>query len=432
MPERTVSLALRSRQDVRASAFEPWGPGDVFRSGLREIVALRAALDGLETALVVGARRRGYTWRELGEDLGLSAHGARKRHLADRSHLRLAVAAPPPGAELGGTRERTQDVIAAGRLDEHVITSEALRGNPLNDPHERPLWVYTPPGYAGGPIVYVLQGFTGQIEMWRNRVAFRPTFLELLDREDVDARVVFVDAFTSVGGSQFVDSNGSGRYHTYICDEIVPFVDALYDSNGFRGVAGKSSGGYGAAVTAMLRPDLFSGFASHAGGGLFEVSIRPFFRLAARRLRDAYDGSIERFLDELRTGPAPLAHPDDLHVLLQWGFSAAYSADEDGTIRLPYDVTTAQVIPERWERWLESDFPTLVPRHAEGLRGMRAIYIDVGTRDEWYLDLTAEWLRRELTALRVPDLHVELFDATHLAIEYRYPIGLRYLADRLR
>jgi hypothetical protein len=32
----------------------------------------------------------------------------------------------------------------------------------------------------------------------------------------------------------------------------------------------------------------------------------------------------------------------------------------------------------------------------------------------------------------VPDLHVELFDATHLALEYRYPLGLRYLADRLR
>jgi hypothetical protein len=32
----------------------------------------------------------------------------------------------------------------------------------------------------------------------------------------------------------------------------------------------------------------------------------------------------------------------------------------------------------------------------------------------------------------VPDLHTELFDATHAGIEYRYPIGLRYLADRLR
>jgi len=320
----------------------------------------------------------------------------------------------------------------SGQLDEHVIESEALRGNPLGDPHERPLWVYTPAGYAGGPTVYVLQGYTGQLEMWRNRVAFRPTFLELLDRDDVDARVVFVDAFTSVGGSQFVDSHGSGRYHTYVCDDIVPFVDARYDSNGFRGVAGKSSGGYGAAITAMLRPDLFQGFASHAGGGLFEVSIRPFFRLAARRLREAYAGSVERFLDELRAGPAPLAHPDDLHILLQWGFSAAYSADPDGTIRLPYDTTTAQVIPELWERWLEWDYPTLVPRHADALRGLKAIYVDVGTRDEWFLDLTAEWLRRELTALPVRDLHVELFDATHLAIEYRYPIGLRYLVERLR
>ena len=319
-----------------------------------------------------------------------------------------------------------------GQLDEHVLVSEALRGNPLGDPHERPLWVYTPPSYAGGPVVYVLQGFTGQLEMWRNRAAFRATFLELLDHADVDARVVLLDAFTSVGGSQYVDSNGTGRYHTYICDEIVPFVDARYDSNGFRGVAGKSSGGQGAAVTAMLRPDLFQGFASHAGGGLFEVSIRPFFRVAARRLRDAYGGSIDAFVHELRTSPAPLAHPDDLHVLLQYGFAAAYSADADGTIRLPYDTTTAEAIPELWERWLDHDYPRLVPRHADALRSFRAVYYDAGTRDEWYLDLTAAWVERQLTKLGVRDLHVELFDATHQAIEYRYPIGLRYLAERLR
>ena len=98
-----------------------------------------------------------------------------------------------------------------GRLDEHLLVSDALRDNPLGDPHERPLWVYTPPGYAGGPVVYVLQGFTGQLDMWRNRAAFRPTFLELLDHADIDARVVLVDAWTSVGGSQFVDSSGTGR-----------------------------------------------------------------------------------------------------------------------------------------------------------------------------------------------------------------------------
>ena len=35
----------------------------------------------------------------------------------------------------------------AGRLDELTIDSEALTANPLGDPHRRPVWVYTPPGY---------------------------------------------------------------------------------------------------------------------------------------------------------------------------------------------------------------------------------------------------------------------------------------------
>ena len=28
-------------------------------------------------------------------------------------------------------------------------------------------------------------------------------------------------------------------------------------------------------------------------------------------------------------------------------------------------------------------------------------------------------------------MHVELFDATHAEIEYRYPLGLAYLVERL-
>ena len=320
-------------------------------------------------------------------------------------------------------------------LYEHVFVSEALRGNPLGDPHERPLWVWTPPDYGEReqryPSVYVLQGFTGQVDMWRNRLPFRPTFPELLDAAALPCVVVFVDTWTSVGGSQFVDSPAIGRYHTYISEEVVPWIDSRYStlaSRDHRGVMGKSSGGYGAAVTAMLRPDLFGGFASHAGGGIFEVSIRPFFREAARTLRDLYGGSVERWLEDFGSRPA-FSRPNDNHLLLQWGFSAAYSRTPE--ISLPYDVATAEVIPELWEQWLEWDYPRLVPRCSDALRSMRAIYVDAGTRDEWFLDLTAEWLRRRLTELDVRDLHVELFDAGHAEIEYRYPLGLRYLVERL-
>src|ERR671918_357004 len=123
----------------------------------------------------------------------------------------------------------------AGRFDEHVLESEALRGNPLGDPHRRPLWVYVPPGYDEEaerryPTIYMIQGLTGQLDMWRNRPPMRPTFPELADRgiasgEIPPCIVVWVDCWTSLGGSQFLDSPGTGNYLTYLCDEVVPWVD---------------------------------------------------------------------------------------------------------------------------------------------------------------------------------------------------------------
>ena len=92
---------------------------------------------------------------------------------------------------------------------------------------------------------------TGQLDMWRNRSAFRLNFPELLDElfaagETPPCLVVFVDCWTSYGGSQFIDSPGTGRYHTYLCEEVVPGVDRRYrtlPAAGSRGIAGKSSGG---------------------------------------------------------------------------------------------------------------------------------------------------------------------------------------------
>ncbi len=52
-------------------------------AALREIAAVRVALDSLEARLVVRARANGATWSELGDPLGLSKQAVRKRHLAD-------------------------------------------------------------------------------------------------------------------------------------------------------------------------------------------------------------------------------------------------------------------------------------------------------------------------------------------------------------
>jgi S-formylglutathione hydrolase FrmB len=330
-----------------------------------------------------------------------------------------------------------------GRFDETVFESTALAGNPLGDPHRRPLWVYLPPGYDDDPdrryaSVYAIQGLTGQLDMWRNRAPFRRNFPELAD--DLFAReeappciVVWVDCWTSIGGSQFLDSPGTGNYHTYLCDEVVPWVDAEYRTLAapeHRGIAGKSSGGYGAMVTPMLRPDLFGGLATHAGDALFEVCYLPDFRQAVRALRDDYDGSIDRFWEDFHSRPA-FSKESDSVLLNAWCMAACYSADSDGSVHLPFDPATGELIPEVWERWLAWDPVRMVPGHADALRSLRAIYIDSGTKDEWYLDLGAEAFRRALGEIGVTDVHFDLFDATHMAIEYRYPLSLAYLAERL-
>jgi S-formylglutathione hydrolase FrmB len=330
-----------------------------------------------------------------------------------------------------------------GRYEETIFESNVLKGNPLGDPYQRPLWIYLPPSYDEEPsrrfpTVYQIQGLTGQLDMWRNRAPFRKTYPELADEmfakgEAPPCIVVWVDCWTSLGGSQFLDSPGTGRYHAYLCDEIVPWVDARYRTlpqSEHRGIAGKSSGGYGSMITPMLRPDLWGGFATHAGDALFEVCYQSAFPESVRALRDHYDGSFDKFWQDFRTRPA-LSKESDAYLLNDWCMAACYSAGEDGTVHLPYDTATGELIPQVWEKWLAWDPVRMVPGHAEALRSMKAIYIDAGKRDQFFLDLGAEAFRRALERIGITDVFFELFDATHMAIEYRYPLSLKYLAERL-
>ncbi|MBC5809686.1 MAG: hypothetical protein GIW95_02355, partial [Candidatus Eremiobacteraeota bacterium] len=90
-----------------------------------------------------------------------------------------------------------------GELHVEIVDSPALRGNPLGDPAQRALPVYTPPGYdAQGsrryPVLYVLHGYTGDapalvgsrpwetnVVQWADRLiaagAMRPSILAIVD-----------------------------------------------------------------------------------------------------------------------------------------------------------------------------------------------------------------------------------------------------------
>jgi len=198
-----------------------------------------------------------------------------------------------------------------------------------------------------------------------------------------------------------------------------------------RAIMGKSSGGFGAMITPMLRPDLFGTLATHAGDTLYEYSYLPDFAAAARHLR-RYDGDIWRWWREF-TSRVAFTEEEDSCLLPVLGAAACFSARPDGTVDLPFDPVTGVLRPDIWQRWLDWDPVRMVPVNADALRGLRAIWIDAGTRDEYYLDLGAQAFRAALRDVGVSDelVHFEIFDAGHLSIDYRYPMSLAWLCGRM-
>lgn len=319
-----------------------------------------------------------------------------------------------------------------GRFEALAVESELLRDNPLGDPARRPLYVYCAPRVSDAghvPSVYLLQGYAGQLDTWLARKSFEPNIVERLDQMFAGggcppAIIVFVDAWTSIGGSQFINSAGTGRYMDYLCEEIVAFVDERYPTSARRGVAGHSSGGYGAMVTSMLRPDVFSAFASHAGDALFECCYLPEFPAVARALRDHFEGSFDVLLERARE-----ADTFDWSrfgaSLSAYAMAAAYSPGE-----LPFDITSGRLLEDVWQKWLRWDPVRMASEHAEALRSMRRIYLDAGRRDEFFLDLAAQAFSAELERLGVEHT-LELFDGGHGGVSHRYPAAVAELVRAL-
>jgi S-formylglutathione hydrolase FrmB len=306
------------------------------------------------------------------------------------------------------------------------VESEALRGNPLGDPATRPLWVWAPPDQRRPlPAVYLLHGMASQGRAWFNVSPFAKNVPELVEKLAPEAIVVLVDGWTALGGSQWIDSPAIGNYGAYLCEDVVGLVDANFAVSS-RALAGRSSGGIGAATWAMLRPDLFAGFASHAGDALFEVMYPHEFAAAAQALRNLYDGSVDRFWADLRSGRP--VFESDADPLLQnvLAAAAAYSPGE-----LPFAIDTGQLVPEVWERWLARDPVRLAAKHADALRAAKAIWIDAGRNDEYHLDLGATAFANAVRAAGAEQIHFELHEGTHRGTNWRLLLSLAFLTERL-
>jgi len=317
-----------------------------------------------------------------------------------------------------------------------VVQSELLRGNPLGDPTERVLHVLAPAAIAGPlPVIWILPGYSGTAEAQLAWDPWSPGLhqrIEKLAAEGMpDAIFALPDMFTALGGCQYLSSPAVGRYEEHLWEELRPALEARFPC-GLHGLAGKSSGGFGALLHAIRHPDRVAAVACHSGDMCFEYAYLGDFPRTAEALQrhGGVEGFLEAFARETKKREGKWIGP--LSVLCM---AAVYSPDPAAPrgIGLPFDPETGALLPSVWERWLAFDPLRLVedPSVRERLAKLRLLFLDCGTRDEYHLQWGLRQLVARLRAAGVPHEHEE-FDDGHRGTSYRYEVSLPKLVRALR
>ncbi|GIW07604.1 MAG: esterase [Dehalococcoidia bacterium] len=317
------------------------------------------------------------------------------------------------------------------------VAHPSLAGNWLGDPVERIIPVYLPPNYDPArryPVVYWLAGYSGTALSRTNVSGFEPNLFErfdrLIDRGAIPpALLVAADGFTRYGGSQYLDSPTTGRYQDAIAVDLVSWVDrqfATVATREGRAIAGHSSGGYGALLMGMQRPETFGLVISHSGDAYFEFCYLP--DIAKHQHVIARQGGPAQFV-EWFWAQDPV-RSDAVAGLNLIAMAAAYSPNPSAPagVDLPWDEETGTLREDVWLRWLRHDPVRLVHRHADALRSLSLLYLDCGNRDEYNLHYGARLLARRLREAGVPHVHEE-YDGGHSGVTYRIERSLQYVAD---
>ena len=352
---------------------------------------------------------------------------------------------------------------------EHV--SSVLKGNALGDPHVRRLAVWLPPQYdeAAGqgrgrrfPVLYDLVGFTGSglaHVAWKNFSDNVPERVARLIHEGRmgPAILVFPDCFTALGGNQYVNSSAVGRYADYLTRELVPFVDREFRtaaSREHRGCFGKSSGGYGAILHGMKYAATWGAVASHSGDAYFDFvywhdwpnTLNELAKYRARKRRPGRfdvraaakaagrgldDGRVRRFLQAV--WKKPKLSMAEGHCIMNLCMAATYDPDPAAPngFRLPFNLETGELLPERWKVWQRHDPINLVSRYRSNLKRLRGLYIDCGWRDQYHIHYGARILSRRLQEASIAHSYEE-FEDDHSDIDYRMDVSLPFLYRALK
>lgn len=339
-------------------------------------------------------------------------------------------------SDLGGL----QSAEASPHFEAISIPGKALDGNPLGDPVQRRVAVFTPklPRFTSKLLtVYYLPGYFGSSEdfLGANGDLFAAVFQQLADR-GIPLRMVVPDCKTRWGGSQYLNSTAQGNYADYVLEEIIPILEKRFGTPMTprdRIIAGHSSGGFGALRLAMMAPERFGAIIALSPDTYFEVTHRPLAE--APEVRSVTTEAFRRYT----TFGKDKDLPGHNLVQIMLGLSAAYAPkgpNEPGQFHWLYD-EYGNWQEEVWQNWLEEDPVFIARRNPHLFMPFHRIYLDGAEHDEFGAQKGAKLLGglikpySQVEFYESPDGHADhIEERLARGIEWVFGKTMRNIEDR--
>jgi enterochelin esterase-like enzyme len=317
----------------------------------------------------------------------------------------------------------------------------------MGNPSSRQLPIYLPPDYDPGrakayPVVFLLFGWTGRGASFLNDPGtFGNSLPQSLDNLIQEGKlppvvVAFPDCTARLGSSKYINSAINGPFMDYLCDELVELVDRechTHRAAEFRGVIGHSSGGFGALVSAMHRPDRFRYVCSSAADGCYEwFYVTPIPKMISHLRRY---GGVQSFVERFLASPNPLEllPADEVMTMVLLSACTSFAPNPEVPVLrgdLYFDIETGELIPEIWEKFLAWDPVRMVDRFEGALRTLRWIHLESGADDEMAGHLTHRRISRKLRKLGIAH-EVTEYPGGHRGHHHRMVERLRRMVERM-
>ena len=302
------------------------------------------------------------------------------------------------------------------------VESTALEKNPLGDPSTKYNPLLIPKEKGDYQCVVYLSGFTSNGPKNFNFKSFEQNFIEELDEWTNSGAIapkvyLFVDAWTSWGGSQFINSKGCGNYEDYIMNDLLTELDKIegYTVSDFV-VMGGSSGGYGALHLASKFPEKFSHCLAVAPDCDFEVSLKTEVYHAFADI-SSHGGVLEVF-KKLKAGEFNTSHKSFHTMMNALAMAACYSDVDSANMPILPIEKEGEFDDSLWKAWLEKDPVYFLKDRIDNLKQLKTVFLSVGEYDQFLLQYGARKIRKMLLDKNV-EVTYEEFKGNHFDISTR-------------